>query len=54
MFHRRRFLERTLRGSALIAAGPMVPGFLAASARAAKAGDDTILVVFSWPAATTA
>lgn len=45
MFNRRRFLERTLRGSALIAAGPMVLGFLADSARAAKAGDETILVV---------
>src|SRR4051812_4169698 len=45
MMTRRRFLERSLRGSSLIAAGPLVPGFLAATARAAEPGKETILVV---------
>ncbi len=45
MQNRRSFLRRALRGSSLIAAGPLVPGFLAASARAAVPGGDTILVV---------
>ena len=46
MLTRRRFLERTLRGlSSLIAAGPLVPGFLAATARAAEPGKETVLVV---------
>lgn len=45
MFTRRRFLERALKGSALVASGPLVPEFLASSARAARPGDDTILVV---------
>jgi uncharacterized protein (DUF1501 family) len=45
MLTRRRFLERTLKGSSLVALGPTVPGFLAASARAAEAGKDNILVV---------
>ena len=45
MLTRRRFLERTLKGSSLVALGPTVPGFLAATARAAEPGKDTILVV---------
>ena len=45
MLTRRRFLERSLKGSSLVALGPTVPGFLAASARAAEPGKDTILVV---------
>src|SRR4051812_32882088 len=45
MMTRRRFLERSLRGSSLIAAGPLVPGFLAATARAAGPGKETVLVV---------
>ena len=45
MLTRRHFLERTLRGSSLIAAGPLVPGFLAATARAAEPGKETVLVV---------
>src|SRR4051794_34359732 len=42
---RRRFLERALKGSSLVALGPSVPGFLADAARAAEPGKDTILVV---------
>src|SRR4051794_13976008 len=45
MLTRRRFLERALQGSSLIAVGPLVPGFLATAARAAEPGGDTILVV---------
>src|SRR3954451_3754217 len=45
MLTRRHFLERTLKGSALIAAGPLVPGFLAATARAAEPGKENVLVV---------
>jgi uncharacterized protein (DUF1501 family) len=42
---RRRFLERALKGSSLVALGTSVPGFLAEAARAAAPGKDTILVV---------
>lgn len=50
MFHRRDFLGRALRGSALLAAAPAVPEFLAQTAAAAQADPkardrDTILVV---------
>ncbi len=50
MFHRRDFLGRALGGSALLAAAPAVPEFLAQTAAAAQAGPrardrDTILVV---------
>jgi uncharacterized protein (DUF1501 family) len=45
MLTRRRFLERSLKGSSLVALGPTVPGFLAASARAAEPGKDAVLVV---------
>src|SRR5262249_49182295 len=45
MLTRRRLLERALQGSSLIAAGPVVPGFLAATARAAEPGKDSVLVV---------
>src|SRR3982751_5564970 len=45
MLTRRGFLERALRGSSLIAVSPLVPGFLATTARAAEPGKDTVLVV---------
>ena len=45
MLTRRSFLERTLKGSSLIALGPIVPGFLASAARAAGPGQDNVLVV---------
>ncbi len=45
MLNRRDFLYRTLQGSSLLAAGQIVPGFLANTARAADAGKDSILVV---------
>lgn len=45
MLTRRRFLERTLQGSSLVALGPTVPGFLASAAQAAEPGKDNILVV---------
>ena len=50
MFHRRDFLSRTLGGTSLLAAGSVVPDFLARTARAADAqpaakDKDTILVV---------
>src|SRR5258708_30364197 len=45
MLTRRRFLERGLMGSPLVALGPTVPGFLASSARAAEPGKDHVLVV---------
>src|SRR4051812_10409733 len=45
MFTRRRFLERGLKGSTLVALGPTVPGFLASTAGAAGPGKDNILVV---------
>jgi uncharacterized protein (DUF1501 family) len=45
MLTRRRFLERSLSGSSLVALGPTIPGFLASSACAAEPGKDNILVV---------
>src|SRR5260221_14530642 len=45
MLTRRSLLERALRGSSLVALGPLVPGFLATTAEAAAPGGDTILVV---------
>lgn len=48
MLNRREFLERSLKGSTLIALGTSVPGFLASTAHAAeqaKSDQDTILVV---------
>ena len=45
MFNRRDFLSRTLQGTSLLAAGTVVPQFLANTARAAGDGKDTILVV---------
>ncbi len=45
MLTRRQFLERTLKGTSLLALGPAVPGFLTATARAAEPGKDTVLVV---------
>ncbi|HMF15492.1 MAG TPA: hypothetical protein VKE94_24430, partial [Gemmataceae bacterium] len=45
MLTRRRFLASTLRGCSLLALGSTVPGFLAATAHAAEAGKDTVLVV---------
>ena len=50
MFHRRHFLGRALGGSTLLAAGPLVPDFLARTAHAAQADPkakdrDTVLVV---------
>src|SRR5207248_570616 len=45
MLTRRRFLERTLKGSSLVALAPTVPGFLASSALATESGKDNVLVV---------
>jgi uncharacterized protein (DUF1501 family) len=45
MVNRRQFLARTLQGSSLVALGPVVPGFVARTARAAEPGKDNILVV---------
>ena len=45
MFSRREFLERSLKGSSLLALGSCVPGFVASTALAAKHGKDNILVV---------
>jgi uncharacterized protein (DUF1501 family) len=45
MFNRRDFLSRTLQGTSLLAAGTVVPQFLANTAQAAGDGKDTILVV---------
>ena len=45
MLNRRQFLTHTLKGASLLALGPVVPQFLARTARAAEAGKDTILVV---------
>jgi uncharacterized protein (DUF1501 family) len=45
MLNRRDFLVRSLKASSLLAVGPTVPGFLAATARAAEPGKDTVLVV---------
>ncbi len=45
MTTRREFLGRAIVGSALVALGPTVPGFVATTARAAEAGRDRVLVV---------
>ena len=45
MSTRRQFLMRALKGTSLVALGPTVPGFLAAAARAAEPGADSVLVV---------
>jgi uncharacterized protein (DUF1501 family) len=45
MFTRRQFLTRTLQSSSLLAIGPVVPEFLANTARAAEKDKDTVLVV---------
>ncbi len=45
MQDRRQFLARTLQGTSLLAAGTIVPQFLANTALAADAGRDTVLVV---------
>src|SRR5947209_1090630 len=45
MLDRRQFLTRTLQGTSLLAAGTVVPQFLANTALAAEAGKDTVLVV---------
>lgn len=45
MHSRREFLARTLKTSTLLACAPAVPSFLAATAQAAEAGKDKILVV---------
>jgi uncharacterized protein (DUF1501 family) len=45
MLDRRDFMCRTLQGASLLAAGGVVPQFLANTARAAEGGKDSILVV---------
>src|SRR2546423_506611 len=45
MLNRRQFLERSLKGSSLIALSSTVPGFLASTARAAAANKEQVLVV---------
>jgi uncharacterized protein (DUF1501 family) len=45
MLTRRTFLTGALKGASLVAAAPLVPGFLMRTARAAEAGGDNILVV---------
>ncbi len=45
MLQRRDFLSAAFRSSTLLALGPVVPQFLADTARAAEPGQDTILVV---------
>src|SRR6478672_2043212 len=45
MITRRDFLGHTLQGASLLAAGTVVPQFLANTARAAEGGKDSILVV---------
>jgi uncharacterized protein (DUF1501 family) len=45
MLNRREFLSRALQGSSLVALSPLVPGFVANTARAAEAGKDKILVL---------
>ncbi len=45
MLTRRQFLERSLKGTSLVALGATVPQFLASTAHAAEPGKDTILVV---------
>jgi uncharacterized protein (DUF1501 family) len=45
MLTRRQMLRRTFGGASLVALGSTVPGFIAASAKAAEAGKDKVLVV---------
>jgi uncharacterized protein (DUF1501 family) len=45
MLSRRQFLTRSLQGASLLAAGSVVPEFLARTARAAEPGKDTVLIV---------
>lgn len=45
MFHRRRFLAQTLKGSSLVAMSALVPEWVARTAQAAAPGKDNILVV---------
>jgi uncharacterized protein (DUF1501 family) len=45
MLSRRQFLERTLKGSSLVALTAAVPNFILNTARAAEPGKDNILVV---------
>jgi uncharacterized protein (DUF1501 family) len=45
VLNRRQFLERTLKGSSLIAFGSVVPSFVAGAAQVATTGKDRILVV---------
>src|SRR5438105_502465 len=45
MLTRRQFLTRSLQGASLLALAGAVPQFLVATARAAEAGKDTVLVV---------
>ncbi|WP_202920195.1 hypothetical protein [Urbifossiella limnaea] len=54
MHHRRDFLGRTLGGSALLAAGPVVPEFLARAAAQPRPRTRTPSSSWSsWPAGTT-
>ena len=45
MLTRRQFVKRALAGSSLVAAGSIVPQFIARTASAAEPGGDTVLVV---------
>jgi uncharacterized protein (DUF1501 family) len=45
MLTRRKFIERSLQGSSLVAAGSVLPNFIARTAAAAEPGGDNILVV---------
>lgn len=45
MFSRRQFLADTLRASSLVALSPLVPQFVAQTAKAAAPGKDSVLVV---------
>ncbi len=45
MMHRRDFLTRTLAGSSVLALGPLVPEFVAQTAKVAAPGKETILVL---------
>lgn len=45
MLNRRQFNNRVLKGASLVAAGSVVPSFVARTARAAEPGSDRVLVV---------
>ena len=45
MFSRRKFLERSLKSSSLLALTTTVPNFVAATALASETDQDTVLVV---------